>query len=294
MYRTPRLILTITVLILTHSYIYGQLSVYAGPDTILCESISQEYQIGNYVWIEGDYDSISYSWSCEYSSPIGTFYASTFLNDTSISHPTFITGFDTLSFTLEISDYKGNKASDTVTIIVSHFIYCLADCVEFIYEGDSVKLWHCIDGGIPPYIYIWDNEESLSNPTIPDPWAKPDTFTVYSLILTDSAGCVAYSNCRVTVIPTSVEHSGSNNYFVRVFPNPVSYNGQIFIENPSMIEIEIKFYDIQGRLIYEGTINENQTLIDSNNFLPGVYIYKVVMQENIIQNGKIFINLFRP
>ena len=137
-------------------HVNGQITVSAGPDTILCESNLETYQLGDFVSVNGDFPPFSYSWSCEYTMLGRTFFASSFINDTAISHPTFISSFDTLSFTLEVTDDNGNKASDDLTIILSSFVYCLADCIEFIDQGGDfiaeVKALHLIMNGL-----IFDN-----------------------------------------------------------------------------------------------------------------------------------------
>ncbi|HEC44867.1 MAG TPA: hypothetical protein ENI20_18800, partial [Bacteroides sp.] len=184
----------------------GPITLDAGPDTVLCESDFKEYQIGNFVSIQGGTPPLYYSWSCEYTDQTGTYFASRFLNDTSIAHPTFISGFDSLNLSLEVWDNNGNKASDNLREILSQFNFCLAECAGSISKGDSIQLSHCIGRGIEPYIYSWDHAESLSDPLLSDPWAKPDAATEYTVTLTDAAGCTASSSCSITVLSLSLIH----------------------------------------------------------------------------------------
>ncbi|MCP4312821.1 MAG: T9SS type A sorting domain-containing protein [Bacteroidetes bacterium] len=250
------------------------ITIDAGPDTILCEANFQEYQPGNFVSIEGGSPPYSFSWSCEYRGLTGTFYASTFLNDTSISHPTFISAFDTLSFTLEVSDNHGNSASDNLRLIISRFNSCLADCVESIYEGDSVQLGHCIGGGTQPYSISWEPAGSLSNPAISNPWAKPDSDTKYTIILTDAAGCRAVSSCRVKVLPTGLNEKTLLNQGISLYPNPAHTNIHIEVTD-DLIASELRIIDISGRVMENNIIRGKQTTINISHFHPGMYYVKI-------------------
>jgi hypothetical protein len=51
---------------------------------------------------------LSGTWSCQYTTTLGTYYASSFLSDTSILNPAITQLVDTLTFTLELTDAVEN------------------------------------------------------------------------------------------------------------------------------------------------------------------------------------------
>ncbi|MDI6794786.1 MAG: hypothetical protein QME81_18290, partial [bacterium] len=56
-------------------------------------------------------------------------------------------------------------------------------------------------GGTPPYTYEWNPPRGLSDPSITNPVACPDTTTIYTLIVRDANGCLAEDQVVVTVYP---------------------------------------------------------------------------------------------
>ncbi len=178
-----------------------QLSADAGNDTIYCASNLDEITLGGNPTATGGTPPYSYSWSCELKVRTHIFYATSFLNDTTVSNPTFKSPHDTLTFFLTVTDNLDGAVKDTVIVRFSEFVACLGQCRELIDEGDSVQLGHCIEGGIQPYAYHWTPTGTISDTYIRNPWASPTTTTTYDLTLTDSAGCETQSSCQVTVTP---------------------------------------------------------------------------------------------
>jgi len=60
-------------------------------------------------------------------------------------------------------------------------------------------------GGIPPFTYSWSPSTSISNLNTLNALVYPDSSIIYNLILTDSTGCQAISDCIVYVNPLTVE-----------------------------------------------------------------------------------------
>ena len=62
----------------------------------------------------------------------------------------------------------------------------------------SIKLSPVVSGGTAPYSYNWDPASSLDNPKSAMPIAKPNGTVVYTLTVTDAAGCNANGTIVVT------------------------------------------------------------------------------------------------
>ncbi len=66
------------------------------------------------------------------------------------------------------------------------------------------------------------------------------------------------------------EHNLDNS--VKMYPNPASENVNI---KASGIINSIEFYDVQGRILMRGLVNENSTIIDLSKYSTGIYYLKI-------------------
>jgi hypothetical protein len=200
---------------------YSQLTVDAGADTAYCASNWRNAVLGGNPTASGGTEPYEYAWSTsvEYAGRILT--ASDLLTDTTVANPVFKESFNNhlLVFTVSVTDANQDVITDIMTFQFSEFVVCLGEYREEISEGDSVKLGHCITQGILPYSFDWSPEETLSDPTVEAPWAKPTEDMTYTLTLTDSIGCQTTSTCKVFVRPASVENSSTKQQLM-IFPNP--------------------------------------------------------------------------
>ncbi len=267
-----------------------QLIADAGDDTIFCVTDIEGSTIGGNPTAIGGIPPYYYTWYSKVQIINHTYYASTFLNDTSIANPSFKDYHDTLKFFIEVKDSIGSTATDSVTIIFSQFVYCLLECLEFINEGDSVQLNHCVFGGIPPYKYSWSPQESLSDATIPNPWAKPDTTTIYKLTIIDSAGCEAQSTCDIYVFPTNIDYHYSKNRYLKIFPNPINSQAYIIIEDLRYKKLRLEILNINGVIIKEINITNRLTSFNIKELKPGIFLYRLISDSKEVDKGKILIN----
>lgn len=193
------LIIAIAVLFFSPNC-FSQLVVNAGNDTAFCDYNWEQASIGGDPTAEGGSPPYTYAWSAEYKYGGHVYTASFMLEDTTVSNPVFKSPFnDSATFYLTVTDSDQNTAIDSVKVRFSSFVVCLGECRGEISIGDSVQLGHCISGGIPPYSHSWTPVESLSDPTVENPWAKPQVTTTYELVLMDSIGCQMTSSCKVFV-----------------------------------------------------------------------------------------------
>lgn len=74
----------------------------------------------------------------------------------------------------------------------------------------------------------------------------------------------------------AIENTTNYNLTSSVYPNPVSDQLQLKIENVSITDLSFKILDINGQLLVHKKIESNTTSIDMNNFAPAVYFLKVL------------------
>ena len=110
----------------------------------------------------------------------------------------------------------------TVSVVETNSFGCNGDTVTFdvrvdplpaanagsdqtICNGDTANL--NASGGV---IYQWDNSATLSNDTISDPFAFPNTTTVYTVLVTDTNGCRNTDSIQINVNALPVVDAGMN------------------------------------------------------------------------------------
>ncbi len=258
----------------------AQLFINAGNDTIMCVDVDT-IQLGATPTALGGSPPYNYTWETSYTIGVNTFYASTFLNDTTSSNPILIAHLsnqESLIFKLTLTDNSMNSAIDSVVIRFSEFYSTLNDNFATINQGDSVQLLHTIGGGISPFTYQWSPNYNLSDYTAELPWAKPDTTTFYVFTITDSTGCQTnFGDIFEVYVNPSVIEKEIENTEILVFPNPTSTKVFVEIKNEEcrMNNAEISVFDIYGKEVLKTEVGSRKTEVDLSNQPKGIYVIKV-------------------
>ena len=83
-----------------------------------------------------------------------------------------------------------------------------------IFYGESVKLEGSASKGSAPYSYSWWPTAGLSDPSVVQPMASPDSTTTYTLTVVDHSGGMDTDTVTVTVIPPVVAEAGPDRMMV--------------------------------------------------------------------------------
>jgi hypothetical protein len=253
---------------------FAQLIADAGNDTAYCAPDWQNVTIGGHPSVLNGTPPYSYAWSTKYSYAGLTFTASFMLNDTTIANPVFKSLFkDSAVFYLTVKDNTDSMAFDSVKVRFSEFVVCLGECRNYIQLGDSVKLWHCVSGGIPPYQYSWIPEGSLSDPNSETPWAKPLSNTTYELLITDAIGCKIQSNCMVFINPSNIKVLDSDDCHINIYPDPTVDKIYVSINSPEYVNSTFEIFNSEGKLIKQISIKESMITVEVLDIPPGIYVY---------------------
>jgi hypothetical protein len=79
-----------------------------------------------------------------------------------------------------------------------------------ICKGDSVIIGNAANGGVGELSFTWIPAGGLSDPSIAQPWAKPEVTTEYKVVVRDELGNMAEDFIKITVINIKdIEISGS-------------------------------------------------------------------------------------
>ncbi|PCH95278.1 MAG: hypothetical protein COB85_04675, partial [Bacteroidetes bacterium] len=106
-------------------------------------------------------------------------------------------------------------------------------------------------GGIQPYVYSWNTSPIQTNAT-----ATGLCQGNYSVLVTDDQGDTITLFASVGIVP-GISEKGNPNY-MQVFPNPSRGNFTIDISIAKREYVEIRIYDLQGRLIEERVLGRVQ------------------------------------
>ena len=75
-----------------------------------------------------------------------------------------------------------------------------------------------------------------------------------------------------------------------VYPNPVSDNLKLKIENYEIGNLRYQLFDINGNILQNNKVEGNETNISTQNLLPATYILKIVKGNQEIKTFKIIKN----
>lgn len=286
----------ITVLIYLLSFdcaLYAQFSVEVGKDTTFCTQLmnNDTYHLGNNVSVSGGEAPYQYSWECEYV--VGDdmhFYASSFLNDTTLMNPYFTDpqfDDDIVSFILSVEDSNGNKAKDTINVRFSQFGYLLGNIHYSIHYGDSIKFsgGANISGGIGELSYYWTPSDYLADSTKLDTWCKPEKSINYSLIATDEAGCVSQPNVCYVIDVTTTGVTKNDEM------KQIEQRGSILIlPNDKNIPLDVSVFNIEGKLISTIKTCNNNLNLESILQKTGFYLCVIKGNRELIGKKMIYYN----
>jgi gliding motility-associated-like protein len=110
-----------------------------------------------------------------------------------------------------IANIGSCQATDAVTVTTVPYPNAQAFDDATICFGDSVQVF--ATGGVS---YRWIPASGISNPDIPNPFAKPAFTTTYRVAVRDNEGCpkAAFDSVRITVIPPVPAFAGNDTAIV--------------------------------------------------------------------------------
>ncbi len=118
-------------------------------------------------------------------------------------------------------------------------------------------------------IYDWYYNTTYDTTTI-SPWRYITQLGDYTVVATDSNGCVDTSKALSVNILKSGIYTTPNPYGIKVYPNPST--GIYYIESPATIH-DFTIYDLTGRKVYNN-MNNNNT-IDLSGQPEGIYLFQI-------------------
>jgi hypothetical protein len=282
--------LIVLFLILFSGSVTAQLQVDAGKDTILCVGLlgADTTELGGNPTATGGVEPYVYAWSAKYTLGSSSYWASYFLDDSTKSNPKLIHDVQSnLKFKVVVTDNNETHAEDSVTVRFSWFGYLASDCIAFIEQGDTVKLFGNMGLGIEPLSFFWSPDYNISDTSSGSPLAWPDTSTHYTVYAVDSIGCISgTSGCWISVNTTG---TNSNYYDLTgssVFPNPITSNSTISLNTMGADNLHIAVINAGGQVVFNDRFAVTPYLIGDKALKKGNYIYVIQNASGIVSYGK--------
>jgi hypothetical protein len=110
-------------------------------------------------------------------------------------------------------------------------------------------------------------------------------FTTNGTLTTASVTVIMPSGCNVTGLPSfQIENKSSAMMFPNPFNSSININFNNTIQNNNT---EINIFNVNGELVLNKLINKQSTTIETSSLSSGIYFYKIISDNKIIQSGKL-------
>jgi gliding motility-associated-like protein len=158
---------------------------FGGRDTAFCEGTGGVQLSVTPIGGQAPY---YYSWWCADSSNGGCGLSSTYIQNP-VVNPT-----DTNTYFVQVTDRNGCTSEwGNLRVDVNRLPRVDAGPDTVICSGGIGTRLQCTilnpTEARGPYTYLWTPATGLSDPTSPNPWANPDTTTIYRVVVTADNGC---------------------------------------------------------------------------------------------------------
>jgi sugar lactone lactonase YvrE len=86
---------------------------------------------------------------------------------------------------------------------------------------------------------------------------------------------------------TSINHFSLNSNQISIYPNPS--NGSFTIETNSTTNQTVQLYDVNGKMVWDQTINGKATTIDATNLNEGVYNISIIGNDSVLNKRVVIV-----
>ena len=153
----------------------------------------------------------------------------------------------------------GTQSTDQFTYAQDTWIF-----VEINYDLDAGYAWVMIDGA---YVTIFENAMSIGGVDFYGYNAGGEPGAYYDDV------CFGIGD-----VYTGVGEPVSHEVNAVIFPNPA--RDQVTIQSQNIID-EVRIYNNMGQLVYSGEFDNSQIMVNTSNFITGMYIVQVRSGEAI-------------
>ena len=129
---------------------------------------------------------------------------------------------------------------------------------------------------------------SGSNVYYMNPWPGEGLHvSTYSWLYDDGTHTWTHTNI-LTSAPTAIVEN-TNDASADVFPNPANESFTVNIASENIVNAELVLCDVSGREVMKTKLTEKQTLVNTNELVPGIYLYTIRNSGCPVKNGKLIV-----
>ncbi len=161
------------------------LIIYAGNSQTVCHP-GDSVTLGSAPTATGGVAPYTYAWT-----------PSANMNNNTLANPQVSILASVEKFYLVVTDFSGNKATDSVTIYIDSINYVSAGASQSICGGKSIQLGSPLNP--KSFTYSWITGDSLTCANCPQPYSRPTSAITYTMNVTDPlTGCSSAPTVTLT------------------------------------------------------------------------------------------------
>jgi hypothetical protein len=109
-------------------------------------------------------------------------------------------------------------------------------------------------------------------------------FTTTGTLTTAAITAVKPTSCTTTGISS---FDATTNNAVTIYPNPFVNQINILVNDSQINKCELRIYNVLGAEVMNTLITKQTTTLETSNLTSGIYFYKIIDSNKIIQTGKL-------
>jgi len=263
--------------ILFHGSTIAQCEVDAGEDIVACltnaqrdDAINLDGQI-----VSGNVEKIE--WSAMRLSD-GNYITDQLLQDSTILNPKVdLFGIFDIVLSLKGTMINNETCTDSTIVRISSWGYLPTENAACKAPADTISLWSTAIPALPAS-YAWSPNFMISDTTLEFPEVWNDTTIVYTLTITDTLGCVEYTDPFESFVKTSSLNQETSGSQLHTYPNPTQ--GNLLVTLPESGNYNYTVTSESGRLILSGTSDHISELeLDMSHVESGMYLLQLTTDE---------------
>mgnify|MGYP000515630815 CR=1 FL=1 len=163
---------------------------------------------------------------------------------------TQLSGLGAGTYVATLSYGNGCSIQQAFTLIAPSAILATGIVMdETVLNNGAINL--TANGGVAPYSFLWNtNEASEDLTSLGSGW--------YEVLITDANGCQVVDSFQVQNL-MNAESPSIDNMVLSLYPNP--NDGAFNVSLPTGEIFETRIYDAQGRVVFDASLEGNQSLI---------------------------------
>lgn len=172
------------------------------------------------------------------------------------------------AYAVTVTDVNGCASNATANVTSSVNINVQLNVTDSSALGGESSIFTNVNGGTPPYTYVWDNgATSASLTNLAPSW--------YEVVVTDANGCLGIAGTSIGNV--SIQNPEWLTY-ISLYPNPATSELYIDMALQQREDVQYEIYSAIGQVIYRKHLDNFSSGVEKVNlsdFSEGVYFVRI-------------------